>query len=81
METVIAKFVLEIYEPGDERTILAVLASEHPLAMAVGEFVHTGPLLPDAPKRVLVIERIENTFLLRKTGVEHKRMVFTRTPG
>jgi len=74
-------YKLEIYEPGDEHTVLAALESDTPLVVAVGEALHTGTLFPDAPNRTLTVERVEHTFWQGDKGVVHKRMVFTREPG
>jgi len=38
------RFILEIYEPGDDRTLVASLDSDAPLVVSAGEVLHTGPL-------------------------------------
>lgn len=73
-------FILEIYEPGDDQTVLAVVESDLPMSVSVGEFLHTGNLLPDEINRVLKVVRVEHTFWQSKIGFKQKRMVFTQQP-
>ncbi|MBN8452251.1 hypothetical protein [Accumulibacter sp.] len=70
------RFILEIYEPGDDRTLVASLDSDAPLVVSAGEVLHTGPLT-GANNRVLTVTRIEHTFWQSQEGVVHQRRLFT----
>lgn len=75
-----SNYVLEIYEPDDEETVLAVVETDLPMSLSVGEFVHTANLLPEQLSRTLQVVRVEHTFWMSKQGFKQKRMVFTRLP-
>jgi hypothetical protein len=72
------RFILEIYEPNSETTVLAHFETSSAMPIAAGETLHTGLFVLDRPNMALRVTRIENTFFQSAEGWVSKRMVYTQ---
>lgn len=77
-----AKYLLEIYEPGDSTTVVGSWPAAAPIPIAVGDVLRTGAIDPAAlPSAALRVVRLEHALFLGKDGnLRHKLMVFTALP-
>ncbi len=71
------RYILEIYKPGSDGNLLAMVETDCPIPVAVGEYLGTGGLVPDHPHTVLLVTRVEHGIWHGVEGWTHKRMVFT----
>ena len=74
-----SQFLVEVYEPDSEDTVIGCWAIAAPLPVAVGDVLRTGLIDPGARmSTALRVVRVEHVLMPGNNGsVRHKHMLFT----